>query len=258
MKKSRYLVLTLSLVGFLALATSAGALVITDLDTGLTVSNLAWNIFNDASVATYGASNDNYYIKVGTNSWGANEWNLQNQQWHAAGTMLPGNINGYQVDFTYDLNTWDSYNQPNPLKGYWDNFGVELDNTSFLWHRVPAVNDPMAAGANHWLLGGTTWGDGICETYSGNTSVTIAGAGAGNTTYLSTYLSTEVMPERDNLYPSWGRFNWDGTADPGFAPGEGGTPYGGGEWIEPPLVPPIIGGINWMFKLPFPQKVHDI
>jgi len=217
MKKSRYLALTLSLVSLFALTTSAGALVVTDLDTGLTMPNLAWNIVNDASVVTFGANNDNYDIKVGINNWGANEWDRQAQVWHAGGTTLPGNINGYKADFTYDLNTWDSYNPYSaPQKGYWDNFGVELDNTSLLWNRIPAVTDPMAAGGNHWIQGGTAWGDGICEIYSGNSSVTLGGAGAGNTTYLSVYLSTDVNPERDNLYPSWGEFNRQtSSGDPG-------------------------------------------
>ena len=232
----------------LALATAADALVVTDLDTGLTVPNLNWIIVNDASVTTYGANNDNYNIKVGTANWGANEWDLQPRVWHSAGTVLPGNLNGYRADFTYDLYTWDSYNPWNaPQKGYWDNFGVELDNTSYLWNRVPAVSDPMAAGANHWIQGGTTWGDGICEYYGGNASVTIAGAGTGNTTYLSVYLSTDVDPHRDRLFPSWGEFNREETS------GEPGDGCGQSFWKTPKLYAPHFSVDNGALGLPTPM-----
>ena len=233
----------------LALTTSAGALVVIDLDTGSTMPNLPWIIVNDASVTTYGANSDNYNIKVGTANWGANEWDNQPRVWHSAGAVLPGNINGYRADFTYDLHTWDSYNPWNaPLKGYWDNFGVELDNTSYLWNRLPAVSDPMAAGANHWIQGGTTWGDGICEYYGGTASVTIAGAGFNNTTYLSAYLSTDVDPQRDRLYPSWGEFN---RQEPSGEPGDG---CGQSFWKNPKINAPHFSVDNGALGLPVPPN----
>jgi len=89
MKKLPYLATTLVIATLLVSTSSAGALVVTDLDTGATMSNLNWIIVNDASVTTYGANNDNYNIKVGTANWGANEWDLQPRVWHSRERCCP-------------------------------------------------------------------------------------------------------------------------------------------------------------------------
>ena len=183
-------------------APRAYALMITDLDTGQQVTAGQWAVVGEAAVGV-NAPGD-WWIRVGTGNWGATAADTQTQGWHAAGLALPGNVLGYAVDFDYDLYTWDSYNLSvaGAHTGWWDNMGVNLNTTDFLWNL--ALTDPDTPHGGAWPDMTWSWGGNLWPAYDhtqGNQTV----AGPGN--FLTVFLSTELTPQTDGLYPSWGGFN---------------------------------------------------
>ena len=194
MSKLRAVVVALAIGAFLCItgAGTARALVITNLDTGGTISTGTWVIQGDAAVGNNAP--DDWWVKVATDSWNAGENDSQAPGWHAAGLELPSNSLGYRVDFTYDLHTWDSYIPD----GYYDNFGVNLNGQDFLWNQALTDPDTSWPGTT-WSWGGTD--DTILEHTLGQDSIEDEGV------YLTVFCSTGLVPDADDGVPSWGSFN---------------------------------------------------
>ncbi len=113
----------------------------------------------------------------------------------------------YEVTFTYDLYTWDSYNAPTgPGTGYFDSFSVSVAQAMY-W-TLP-LTDPVASdtdiGSLGWIWGGNDYGGGpgTLETNSGTATVVMNGSPTA-TNYLNVVLDTETPAENNGSYPSWG------------------------------------------------------
>ena len=185
-----------ALAGLLLMCGSAGALTITDLDTG-ELMNGPWLIENDATVA---GDPSNWMIHVGTDNEPSSEADSQPTSWHAVGKELPSNNSGYLVEFDYDLWTFDRMD--------YDTFGVSLNPIGLLWNLdLPELPDDAGSP---WP--GVTWWDGGSD-YPGIEHLVGADSivGSGQDIYLTVFLSTGIGPHMDSIYASWGAFNDEAT-----------------------------------------------
>lgn len=138
-------------------------------------------------------------IYVGGNSSYAAE-DVQPSGINGASALLPGN-NSYKVRFTYDLNTWDSYNSADGLNtGYWDSFSVSVLDKQY-WDEI--LYDPVQM---QFVWGGTHYGDYSSNKSSSNAFATINSTSM-STNYLNAVVDTATLPEADSALPSWGFFD---------------------------------------------------
>ena len=142
---------------------------------------------------------------------------------HGASAELPplgeGNTK-YQVTFSYNLYTWDSYNAAvGGGTGYYDSFSVSASHVPY---QDIGLGDPVGV-ANlpglGFIWGGTSFADGTLECYP-----TTLGCGVGLTldavapaqttvyltasqgvNWLNVVLDTKSLPHANHSYPSYGR-----------------------------------------------------
>jgi len=127
----------------------------------------------------------------------------QPRSYHGAATLLPP-ANQYIISFDYDLYTWDSYiTRSEAGKGYWDSFSVSVSSIP-IWQT--SLTDPITPEnmpGLGFIWGGAKWGDHILKHVSGSKTIIVNGNPSGNN-YLNVALITDLMPDADPLYPSWG------------------------------------------------------
>jgi len=199
------------------------------------------------------------------------EYDWQSMASHGAAALLPASAS-YTVAFDYDLYTWDSY-QPSTLsyKGYWDSFSVSVSGQPY-WQS--SHTDPVTPGSLPglgFITGGSTWGLGILQHYSGSETAVVAGNPSG-TNYLSVILDTATLPSADNAYPSWGTITIKDVMTGGGSPALGsqaadlarsvvGGPYGWGgkgwDWEAEKYVEPqvIQNGTEYPYYILAEKKV---
>ncbi|HXG13257.1 MAG TPA: protein-arginine deiminase family protein [Gemmataceae bacterium] len=128
---------------------------------------------------------------------GRSESDTQPQAYHGA-TLGLSPAAQYQVTFTFDLASWDSYNEDTGTgTGYWDSFSISLTDQPY---PHLALTDPVSFP---FVWGGGVWGDGVLDTSTGTLTLTLPGNLNGNN-YLNVVLDTATPPTQDDLYPSWG------------------------------------------------------
>lgn len=145
---------------------------------------------------------------------GRGESSTQNLTIHALSALLP-RAQEYAIEFTHQLNTWDSYNAPgtpnppfNGGTGYWDSFSLSVSEVPY-WDL--SLQDPVTLGnlpGLGFIRGGTSFDDGFLETFSGSEVAIVPGNEAG-TNYLNVTLDTATEPEANHAFPSWGSFSID-------------------------------------------------
>ena len=141
---------------------------------------------------------------------------------HGASALLPpltGDNTKYEVTFTYNLFTWDSYNDaslPGPT-GFWDSFSVTVSKDPYA---ALGLSDPITVGQSGgdltgvgFLWGGDDFGglecnpsaEGSCTGAipAAETTVEIPGNGGGDS-YLNVVLDTVTEPESNHAHPSYG------------------------------------------------------
>jgi len=140
---------------------------------------------------------------------------------HGATALLPPLAPGmtkYEVTFSYNLFSWDSYNAVDPEvpgTGYFDSFSVSVSTTPYqeleLTDPVTTTNLPGLG----FLWGGTSHlgtlqclpagcGLGTYESViPGSTIAVMPGTGGNN--YLNVVLDTNSEPQRNDAHPSYGR-----------------------------------------------------
>jgi len=170
-------------------------------------SAIVWTLSPDSNALAFGQ----------TVVTGLNEINFPNNQSQPEGIYGAGfKIGGGEsqsVTFDADLYTWDSYNgtlNGDSGKGYYDGFMVTVSTLGYYWDI--AGNDPQTSNANTalWSWGGTSYADGILESYitaPGNTDTLTLTTGTPGQYYVSFALDTSSYPEHDSSNPSWGSFH---------------------------------------------------
>jgi hypothetical protein len=118
----------------------------------------------------------------------------QSQDFHGAYAKLPA-AKSYQIPFTYNLSTWDSYNAS---FGYWDSFSVSI--TTVPYPQLNLLQDPIQFP---FVWGGAEWGGGVLQKNTGSTTIS-ATFNVAAPHYLNVILDTKTLPTADNNYPSWG------------------------------------------------------
>jgi len=210
-----------------------------------------WQISTPAGTSLSAVSGG-WNISLGTAEFGIAESGNQSSAVYGAGLLLPGSAYGWQVDFSANLRTWDSYNDgsivpPNPggSLGYWDLFSVNLNTQNYYWNLVsPSASAPLsdpllpltvagsvvtynnannAAGVlagNTWAWGGRDYAAGYFESVTANGAVSLA---TTQQVYVSFSLDTATAPNNDSSFPSWGSFGVSGqsTSVPDGQSGEG-------------------------------------
>ncbi len=142
---------------------------------------------------------------------GRSESSSQNNSKHVVSAQLPPAAS-YTITFTYNLVTWDSYNQigtPNPPfnggTGLWDSFSVTLTTKPY-WQLF--LTDPLTTTqipALGFLWGGSSYGDLAQEVNSGQKTI-ILPADPNGPNYLNVGLDTASFPQSNHAFPSWGTF----------------------------------------------------
>ncbi|WP_428939157.1 hypothetical protein [Fontivita pretiosa] len=112
---------------------------------------------------------------------------------------------GYTVEFSHALYTWDSYVEAPGQEGtgYWDSFSVSVTD-----RRYPdlELTDPVNFP---FVWGGSNYSDGNLEHTSG-TNITLTFAGTlGGENFLNFVLDTKTPDGADGAYPSWGTYEFD-------------------------------------------------
>jgi hypothetical protein len=139
---------------------------------------------------------------------------------HGASVSLPplaGGTTGYQVTFSYNLFTWDSYNPSStPLEdgqGYWDSFSVSVSKDAPYQNK--GLTDPITTGnlpGLGFIWGGNRWDDALeCNpssvgcggTIPATQTVTMPGNLSG-TSYMNVVLDGFTSPESNHHHPSYG------------------------------------------------------
>jgi hypothetical protein len=138
--------------------------------------------------------------------YGDAEGDSQGVAAHGATLLIPP-CDQVDVDFTYDLYTWDSYwdpADPSPpgSQNWYDSFSIStsLDKYWNLSLTDPLNGDPLDVG---YLWGGEGYGDGSLENTNGSDSITMS-ADDSTTNYLNVVLDTATAPANNGAYPSWG------------------------------------------------------
>jgi hypothetical protein len=152
-----------------------------------------WSTFGEGSVS-------GNTVTVGVA--GRSENGQQPIAFHGASAQLCA-AREYVITFEYNLFTWDSYNADTGNgTGYWDSFSVSI--TSVPYPQLAILTDPLQF-PNGFVQGGTRWGDGVLERYSGTKTIRAA-FNVMSPKYLNLVLDTTTQPTADDLYPSWGTF----------------------------------------------------
>jgi hypothetical protein len=148
----------------------------------------------------------------------------QNNCIHGASAALPpltaGNTK-YEVTFSYNLFTWDSYNASTTIgTGYWDSFSVSVSGGapySSLTLMDPLTGpQTLASGTSFnpgFVWGGSDFSDSVLECNPNGTctpappaaqaTVVITGDIAGSN-YLNVVLDTKTLPESNHNHASYG------------------------------------------------------
>jgi hypothetical protein len=173
------------------------------------IDNLEWLTRGEVRILP------NNVIELGDNpSRGENEF-TQPQDYHGVSIPIgvPANAGPYAVNFSADLETWDSYSEPEetpptpPVRtGYWDSFSVSVTPTRYSEWAVGRLDPFYSDDHFGFLWGGEFFGDGIEETYDATGSQVTIAAGdfnpAGN--FLNVMLDTRTNPSEDAKHPSYG------------------------------------------------------
>jgi hypothetical protein len=114
------------------------------------------------------------------------------------GAVLLSPAATYDVEFAYNICTWDSYNAvTGPGTGYWDSFSVSISDKPYWEMGYP---DPLSMP---FLRGGTKFGDGVLDCWTGTATLSIPGNMAGDN-YLNVVLDTGSLPNANHAYNSYG------------------------------------------------------
>ena len=135
---------------------------------------------------------------------------------YGAGAALPTGYSEFLIRFDWEFNTWDSYNAPgtpnppyNGGTGWYDSFSATITKGDYYWNQ--SLADPIDGDVEQILLleGGTSYGEGFLETYSGPWSTFVFTPPDDDQYYLNLVIDTSTGPEPkfDVLYPSWGEFS---------------------------------------------------
>ena len=133
---------------------------------------------------------------------------------YGAGAALPTNQGTLEINFDWDFTTWDSYNAPgtpnppyNGGTGYWDSFSATITKGNYYWN-LP-LTDPLNGDVAQILLleGGTSYGDGFSENYSGPWTTFVFNPPDCDQYYLNLMIDTATLPYANTAYPSWGVFS---------------------------------------------------
>ena len=162
----------------------------------------------------------------------------------ASGAQIPGIYGaGFMgpsaISFDVDLQTWDSYANPNypGATGWYDAFVVNINQVGYYWDLVTGgsgpISDPVVSasyaggvatfddsvlpGAT-FAWGGMNYGSGSLETLNNapSNSYTLAMTGGNNALpyYVSVIMDTKTNPFTDASYPSWGTFHVNPVPEP--------------------------------------------
>lgn len=124
-----------------------------------------WVLAPDAAETRLAGGGASWQIDVGTANFGSPESGSQTSGIFGAGLILPEAANGWRIDFSANLRTWDSYNDgsvvaPNPgaSLGDWDLFTVNANHQDFYWNLVEANpgSGPVESDAPALLSTGLT------------------------------------------------------------------------------------------------------
>lgn len=129
------------------------------------------------------------------------------------GAALPQAYNsvGFFISFDWVFETWDSYNELVDMHtGYWDSFSATITKGDYYWN-MPLTN-PISTDPDIdtiiVLEAGTSYSDGVLETYSGPwTTFVYVPPTLGDQYYLNLVIDTITNPQSDTNYPSWGVFS---------------------------------------------------
>ncbi len=128
---------------------------------------------------------------------------MQNIAYHGASAQLPPAAQ-YAVSFDYEFYSWDSYNPTSVnFTGYWDSFSVSVSGQPY-W--LQSLSDPVTPANFQGLgliTGGSLWGKGILQRFSGSKTVTMPGNPSGSN-FLNVILDTATLVDSDHAFPSWG------------------------------------------------------
>jgi hypothetical protein len=126
---------------------------------------------------------------------------------HGASAVLPPLVNGntkYQVRFSYNLATWDSYNaQVDTSTGYWDSFSLSVSAAPYqdlgLLDPITTSNLPGLG----FIFGGANYADSIQDTTSSEGTTAIMPV-SGGSIFLNVVLDTRTEPQSNHAHPSYG------------------------------------------------------
>ena len=148
---------------------------------------------------------------------------------HGASALLPpltGGNTKYQVTFSYNLFTWDSYNADESERGgdgYWDSFSVSVSGGAP--YASLTLKDPLngaqvlASGTSFnlgFVWGGTNFGDGLLECYPAGDctrspdigaaqKIEVIPVTAAGSNYLNVVLDTKTLPAGNHEHASYGK-----------------------------------------------------
>ena len=183
---------------------------------------LNWVISPDSNVLVKNTPESvwwtNSNVEIGTPT---NEVDNQNMGIYGVSALLPTNIySGFLIEFDWSLKTWDSYNAPgtqgnqpngNPIvgTGYYDSWSATITQGGPYW--TMALLDPITAppDVQHVFLlqGGTSYADGLEETYGSSWDTYTWGVPGAGTYYLNLVLDTKTSPANNGFYPSFGEWS---------------------------------------------------
>jgi hypothetical protein len=167
---------------------------------------ITWTLSPDADALVFGQ----------TVVTGANEVNFLDSASQPVGIFGAGftaSGSSFGMNFDSDLYTWDSYNQNT---GYYDAFIVTVSTQGYYWN-LPQT-DPIAPGPSTFVWGGSSWSDGILESYitaPGSGDFISLTSGIPTTFFVSVVLDTKTQPFSDTAHPSYGSFHVAPVPEPG-------------------------------------------
>jgi hypothetical protein len=146
---------------------------------------------------------------------------------HGASALLPpleAGMTHYEVTFSYNLFSWDSYNAVDPEvtgTGHYDSFSVSVSTVPY---EELELTDPITELPGlGFLWGGTNWADSLLEcspstgpgtfgcgiglSYEALPAATTFAVMPGNNgnNYLNVVLDTVTTPQSNHAHPSYGR-----------------------------------------------------
>ncbi len=142
-------------------------------------------------------------LTLGVSDIGLGEWDTASAGIFGVGANLGSGFTSHTIQFTYDFNSWDSYND---VWGYGDVFLMALTEDDYYWnlpitHPVQGDTQLIWPFAAITAWGGDEWGDGVLDTMIDAGSLFTFNVDPSKDYYLNLILDTSNGGE---YFPSWG------------------------------------------------------